>query len=98
MLFAQNRNFGHSYFFLYEHESLQHCFSYAMRKMATFFGFEVRFFERERVLGGQFFLRSRVPVQVRFIDDAIFSKLLRLLNKQEQFLTYQYLVHINIGF
>ena len=42
--------------------------------MATFSVFEVWCFEWVRFLGGPFFLRSMVRVQVRFLDDALKNK------------------------
>ena len=43
--FAQKRGLVHSYFW-YENESLQHCLSYDLRKMATVLVLEIRFFQR----------------------------------------------------
>ena len=54
-LFAQKPSLAHPYF-LHENESLQHFFPYDLRKMAAFLVFEVRFFQRVRFLGAQFFL------------------------------------------
>ena len=42
-----------------------------MRQIATILGLEVRFCERIRFLGGPSFLRSRVRVQSRFLDNAL---------------------------
>ena len=68
MLFSRKRGIAHSYF-LHENESLQHSFSYELRQMAMFLVLEIRFFQRICFLDGQFFLRSRVQVQFRFLDD-----------------------------
>ena len=43
-LFARKRGLAHPYF-LYENESLRHCLSYYLRRMATFLVLEVRFFQ-----------------------------------------------------
>ena len=52
-LFARKLDLANPYF-LYENESLQHCFSYYLRRVATFLVFVVRFFQ-----GVRFFLRPR---------------------------------------
>ena len=78
VFFVQNRNLGCNFqtllarkrgllhpFFLYGNESLRHYLWYYLKRMATFLILEVRFFQ-----GARFFLRSWVPVRVRFFDDA----------------------------
>ena len=45
-----------------------HCLSYGLRRMATFVGLEVWFFQGVRFLGDPFFLRSRVRVRVWFLE------------------------------
>ena len=49
-LFARERGLAHPNF-LYENESLRHCLSYYLRRMATFLVLEVRFFGGVRFLG-----------------------------------------------
>ena len=66
-LLARKQGLAHPYF-LYENESLRHCLSYDLRRMATFVVLEVWFFQVVRFLGGPFFLRSRVWVRVRFLE------------------------------
>ena len=68
-LFAQKRGVVLPCF-LYELESFQQCLSYDLRQIATFSVFEVRFFERVRFLRNPFFLRYRVQVWARFLEDA----------------------------
>ena len=53
-LFAQKRGLAHPYF-LYENESLRHCLSYYLRRMATFLVLEVRLFQGILFLGVRFF-------------------------------------------
>ena len=68
-LFARRRGLVHPYF-LYENESLQHCISYDLKQMAIVLVIEDRFFQRVCFLERLFFLRSRVLVSFRLIDDA----------------------------
>ena len=66
-LFARKRGLAHPCF-LCENESLRHCLSYYLRRMAMFLVVEVRFSQGFRFLEGQFFLRTRFRVWVRFLE------------------------------
>ena len=61
-----------SLYFLYENDTLQHCLSFDLRKMAIFSAFEVRVFQQVCFLGGLLFLRYRVRVWGWFLDGALF--------------------------
>ena len=50
-LFARKRGLAHPYF-SYENESLRHCFSYDLRRMATFVVLEFWFFQGVRFFSG----------------------------------------------
>ena len=55
---------------LYENQSIRHCLSYDLKRMAMVLVLEVQVFQGVRFVEDPFFLSSRARVRVRFLDGA----------------------------
>lgn len=95
-LFAQKRDLAHPYV-LYKNKSFQHFLSYGLGQMTTLLVLKVRFFRRFRFLGVRVFIKSRVQVEVLFLDDAVFSRCFNNLYGFSNLLLLLYFLLLKMG-